>query len=387
MNNIASIRIAAALAGALLAAPGAMAQEPKLPASLTMTAYDTGSSGFSMVVALGKMFKDKHNVDLRALPAGNDIARLTPMRIGRAQVSAMGIGGFFASEGMYEFGSRDWGPQRLQLLLSAMSCNGAGLAVAKDTGVKEMKDLRGKRLGVVIGSPALNQNAYSMIAFGGLTRDDMRVVEFSSFGAMWKGMVNNEVDAAIASTISGQARELDASPRGLVWPQTPNNDNEGWARLTAVGPYYTRHVATCGAGGISPQNPMELPFYPYPIWMTYASQPAELIHAVTRAMIVNYDAYKDSLPGIDGLEAKRQNLTWVIPYHPGTVKALSEAGVWTPAAEAHNKGLMKRQDVLAAAWDAYLKTNPPADQPAFYSGWLAARGAALAKEGLPVIFN
>lgn len=376
----------AAAAGVALSGMAA-AQEPKLPPSLTMTAYDTGSSGFSQVVALGKMFKDKHNVDLRALPAGNDIARLAPVRTGRAQVSAMGIGGFFAQEGMFEFGSREWGPQRLQLLVSAMSCNGAGLGVAKDTGVKEMKDLRGKRLGVVVGSPALNVNAFSMIAFGGLTKADMKLVEFSSYGAMWKGMVNNEVDAAIASTISGQARELDASPRGLIWPPTPHSDTEGWKRLQAVGPYYTKHIATCGAGGITAQNPIEIPFYPYPIWMTYASQPAEMIHAVMRAMVVHYDYYKDAVPGIDGLEAKRQPLTWVMPYHPGSVRALREAGVWTEAAEKHNADLIKRQDVLGAAWDGYIKTNPPADQAAFYKGWFAARAAALKLAGMPVIFE
>jgi len=376
----------ASAAGVALAAPG-WAQEPKLPSSLTMTAYDTGSSGFSQVVALGKMFKDRHNVDVRALPAGNDIARLGPLRTGRAQVSAMGIGGFFAMEGMFEFGAREWGPQRLQLLVSAMSCNGAGLGVAKDTGVKEMKDLRGKRLGIVVGSPALNVNAYSMIAFGGLTKNDMKLVEFSSYGAMWKGMVNNEVDAAIASTISGQARELDASPRGLVWPPTPHADTEGWARLQAVGPYYTKHIATCGAGGLSPKAPLELPFYPYPIWMTYATQPVELVHGVMRAIVRDYDAYKDAVPGIDGLEAKRQPLTWVMPYHPGAVLALREAGVWTDEADKHNAMLMKRQDVLGSAWEGYLKTNPPADQAAFYKGWLAARASALSAAGMPAIFQ
>jgi TRAP transporter TAXI family solute receptor len=381
-----AVAFAAAL-GTMGLAPGAAAQDPKLPPSLTMTAYDTGSSGFSQVVALGKMFKDKYNIDVRALPAGNDIARLAPLRTGRAQISAMGIGGFFAMEGMFEFGSKDWGPQRLQLLVSAMSCNGAGLGVAKDTGVKEMKDLRGKRLGIVVGSPALNVNAYSMIAFGGLTAADMKLVEFSSYGAMWKGMVNNEVDAAIASTISGQAREMDASPRGLVWPPTPHSDAEGWARLQRVGPYYTKHVATCGAGGISAQNPIEIPFYPYPIWMTYATQQAELVHAVMRAKIRNYDSYKDSVPGLDGLEAKRQPLTWVMPYHPGAVAAYKEAGIWTAEAEKHNQGLMRRQDVLGAAWDGYLKTNPPAEQAAFYKGWLSARAAALQKAGLPAIFE
>ena len=52
--------------------------------------------------------------------------------------------------------------------------------VANDTGVKEIKDLKGKRIGFVVGSPALNQNALAMLAFGGLTQNDVKVVEFAS---------------------------------------------------------------------------------------------------------------------------------------------------------------------------------------------------------------
>ena len=81
------IRLAAA-ALALAFAAGAPAQGIKLPANLTMTAYDTGSSGFNIAVAVGKSFKDKQGTDLRVLPAGNDVARLAPLKANRAQASA-----------------------------------------------------------------------------------------------------------------------------------------------------------------------------------------------------------------------------------------------------------------------------------------------------------
>jgi len=381
------ILVAGAVAAAAMGAGAAAAQDIKLPSSLTMTAYETGTSGFSILVAVGKMMKDKHGIDLRGLPAGNDIARLVPLKLNRAQASAMGIGGYFAQEGVFEFASRDWGPQPLQLILAASSCNAIALGVAKDTGVKEVKDLRGKRVGTVVGSPALNQNAFAILAFGGLGVGDVRIVQFSSNAAMWNGMNNNEVDAAIASTISGPARALDASPRGLSWPATAASDKEGWERLRKVGPWYYPHTATCGAGGISATSPIELPVYPYPIFMAYGSQPVDLIHGIAKSMIVNYNDYKDGAPGADGLELKRQNLTWVLPYHPGTVKAMQEAGVWTPEAQAHNTMMMRRQQVLGEAWTGFMRATPPADNAAFATAWMAVRKAALEKASLDVIFQ
>ncbi len=380
------ISIAAAVAALLLCGAPASSQDLKLPSTLTFTAYDTGSSGFNIAVAVGKMFKDKHNTDVRVLPAGNDVARLTPLKTGRAQSSAMGIGTYFAQEGVFEFAVKEWGPQPLHLLLSSTDCNSISLGVAKDTGVKEIKDLKGKRIGVVVGSPALNQNAFAVLAFGGLTKSDVRLVEFSSYGAMWKGMLNNEVDAAIASNISGQVKEVETSPRGIIYPPTPHSDKEGWARLHKIGPYFLPHIATCGAS-VPKGGSVELPSYAYPIYMAYAEQPADLMYSLTKSMIVNYDAFKDGAPGAAGLEVKRQNFTWVVPYHEGAVRAFKEAGVWQAAHEAHNQKLLKRQATLAAAWSAYLKTSPPDDKAAFGNGWLAARKSALTAAGMDAIFE
>ena len=349
---------------------------------MVVTAYDTGTAGFNIAVGVGKMMKDKYGTDVRVLPAGNDVARLAPLRAKRAAVSAMGSGTYFAQEGVFEFGTKEWGPQPLQIVLSSVDCNAATLGVAKDTGVTEIKQLKGKRVGFVVGSPALNQNALAMLAFGDLKQSDVKVVEFSSYGAMWKGMINNDVDAAFATTITGPAKELETSPRGIVWPPLPASDKAGWERVKKVGSFFYPHKATCGAG-ISKDKPIELGNYPYPIFVVYGSLPTDEVYSITKAMITGYDAYKDSAPGASGLGADRQTKNWVVPVHPGAAKALKEAGQWSDEQEAHNKGLLKRQEVLAAAWTDYGKANPPSDDKAFLDGWMKARAAALAKANLP----
>lgn len=379
-RTLACVSIIAAATA--LAASGARADDIKLPSTMTFTAYDTGTAGFNIGVAVGKMMKDKYGTDVRVLPAGNDVARLAPLRAKRANLSWMGSGTYFAQEGVFEFGVKEWGPQAVQMTLSTIDCNGASLGVAKDTGVKEIKDLRGKRVGFVVGSPALNQNSLGILAYAGLTKADVKAVEFSSYGAMWKGVVNNDVDAAFATTITGPAKELETSPRGIIWPPLPAEDKAAWERVRKVAPFFNPHVATCGAG-ITASTPVNMSTYPYPIATVYGSQPADQVYAMTKAMIVNFDSYKDSAPGIGGLAVKAQTMNWVVPFHPGAVKALKEANHWTDDNEKHNNGLLKRQEVLAAAWTDYTKSPAAGDDAKFLDGWMGARKAALAKAGLP----
>lgn len=369
------------LTGTVVMASGAFAQV-KLPPALTMTAYDTGTAGFNITVAIGKMMKEKYGTDVRVLPAGNDVARLQPVRTGRAIASGMGVGVYFAQEGVFEFATKEWGPQPVQLTLTSVDCNAGSLGVAGDAGVKTIADLKGKRVGFVVGAPSLNQNTRAILAFGNLTEKDVKIVEFSSYGAMWKGLINNDIDAAYGTTITGPAKELEASPRGVVWPPTPHSDKAGWARLKKVTPYTNPHVATCGAGGISKEKPVELSNFPYPLYTVYADQPENEVYMLTRAMIEGYDSYKNNAPGAIGMAAKLQTKNWTVPVHKGAVKALKEAGAWSDDQEKHNNALFKRQDALATAWADYTKANPPSDPKAFTDGWMKARATALSKAGM-----
>jgi hypothetical protein len=67
------------------------------------------------------------------------------------------------------------------------------------------------------------------------------------------------------------------------------------------------------------------------------------------------------------------------------VKYFKEAGVWTAQHDKHNAELIKRQDVLAAAWTAY-KAKASSNDDEFVKGWMGARAEALTKAGMePVV--
>jgi len=213
----------------------------------------------------------------------------------------------------------------------------------------------------------------------------VKIVEFASYGALMMGVVNNEIDLFFASTISGQAKEIESSPRSIVWVPMPQSDTEGWNRMRAIAPYFYPHKASCGAG-IKADEPVDTSVYPYPLIMAYATQPEPLMHDIVASMLKHYDDYKATVVGTDGLEGKRQNLTWILPYHAGSVRALKAAGVWTEAAQKHNDMLWKRQKTLIDAWAAFTKAAP-SDDKAFRAGWMVARRAALKNAGLDVGYD
>ncbi|MEM8753268.1 MAG: TAXI family TRAP transporter solute-binding subunit, partial [Pseudomonadota bacterium] len=239
----------AALAAACVAGAAAAGSHISLPGQLAWTAYGTGSAGYNQSVAIGAALQSEAGVNLRVLPGKNDVARTEPLRQGKVQFSATGVGGsYMAQEGVFIFGKPNWGPQKVRVL-AANNGGAVGLAVgvAGDIGVESYADLKGKRVAWIKGAPALNVNVTAYLAYAGLTWDDVEKVEFGGFGDSWKALTNGQVDAAFASTNSGRAYEAAAGPRGLVWPPIDPANAEGIARMTEIAPFFTTMTASVGA--------------------------------------------------------------------------------------------------------------------------------------------
>mgnify|MGYP000020533559 FL=1 len=361
----------------------AFAQDLDLPRQLSWTAYDTGSAGYNQAVAIGAALQDAAGVNLRVLPGKNDVSRTEPLRQGRVEFSATGVGGsFMAQEGVFDFGAENWGPQPIRVLLAN---NGGAInlavGVAGDLGIETYADLKGKRVSYIVGAPALNVNTEAYLAYGGLTWDDVGRVDFGGFGASWTGLIEGQVDAAFASTNSGKAYEAEAGPRGLFWPPIDPDDTEGFARMQEIAPFFTLNKAKVGAT-IDGTDGYQGAGYAYPVLTSIAATDEALVYNMTKAMVELFPKYDGNSPGIGGWALDKQNMEWVVPYHEGAIRYFEEVGAWSDTAQAHNDTLVKRQEALAAAWEATKASNPSDWEAA----WSEARRKALADGGFSVVF-
>jgi len=221
---IRSTLISSALAAAVTLP--VFAADVELPKSMVWSSYDLGSSGHGEATGIANALRKNYGVRVRIVPSGTSIGRMLPMVTNKVKYGFLGNEAFFSAEGIYDYAAEQWGPQNLRVLLGRVAT--VGLASANDVGIKTVADLKGKRIGYVQANPSINVKTDAMLSFGNLTRDDMQVHMFSSYGAMKTALLADQIDIFMSVTTSAVVREVEASPRGLYWVEfPPDNKRDG----------------------------------------------------------------------------------------------------------------------------------------------------------------
>ncbi len=340
-----------------------------LPSSSVWTSYDLGSSGYVEASAIAEALQKQNQLRVRIMPSGTSIGRLLPIKQGRANYGYLANELYFATEGTEDFGARSWGPQNLRVVLARPASN--GLAMAKDTGMTKMSDLKGKRLGYVKGNPSVNVKNAAYLAFAGLTEKDIQPVWFGSYNAMKTAIVNNQLDGMGSVTTSANMREIEASPRGLIWPPFPADDKAGWERMQKVLDFLEPRVETAGAA--IPAAGVELIGIRYPMMTTYASTSADEVYAMVKAVDDAMDLIKGTTGSSANWAPKMSGLPRADgPFHEGTIRYMKEKGWWTAEAEDWQTKRVARLNKVMAGWkDAESKFK--GDDQAWEGFWMEYR--------------
>jgi TRAP transporter TAXI family solute receptor len=353
-----------------------------LPKVFGVTAFGTTSAGYASMVSIGDAISED-GYKLRVLPAKNDISRMLPLRAGKVEFTAQGVGIYLCQEGVFDFADAKWGPQPVRLLMLCWGKANQVAATAKEANIMKPSDLKGKRVAWVIGGPALNQNFTGMLAFANLTWNDVIKVKVPGWGASAKGLIDGTIDASMGRTNSSKYYELAGSPRGLRFLRLPHDDKEGWKRMRKYAPWLVPQMATVGVG-LSEENPHEGGTFGYPILATYPDMDSLAVYEMTKLLDTKFEKYKDSGSTTPGWAMDKQVFDWIIPYHKGAVKYFKEIGVWNSKFQEHNDHLLKRQRVLVEAWQKAKAEKKGKD--GWEEFWMKKRRDALKSEGMEPVF-
>lgn len=345
----------------------AVAEEPKLPKSMVWTAYDLGSSGYAEASGVANALQKKYGARVRIVPAGTSIGRLLPITTGKVSYGFLANEVFFATEGVYDFADQSWGPQDLRIVLGRPASN--GLACANDVGVTDVASLKGKRIGMVQANPSVNVKVEGILAFGNLTADDVKINMFGSYNAQKDAILANQLDCFVTVTTSANVRQIEASPRGIYWPEYPVENKEGWERMLKIMSFVSPFKETIGAG-ISEEKPRNLYSFRYPMITTYARTSEDEVYNLAKAIDESFDLFKDTTGSSKNWLVKESILPPAdAPWHDGAIRYAKEKGYWNDEAQKWHDARLARLVKVQETWDNAIeefnnmRANAPKDAP------------------------
>lgn len=371
------VLLALALAVLCGAAGPAQAGDVKLPQTMLWSCYDVGSTGYVHASAMADALLKTYGTRIRLIPSGTSIGRLMPLTTKRVQVGWLATEAYFAAQGLYDFATYEWGPQDLRVVLAHPTSH--AVITTAVSGIKTLKDLKGKRVSWIPGNPSLNAKMTAYLAFAGLTWDDVERVEFPSYGATPKGLMAGKVDAISGTVTASLIYELASSPKGVYYPPFPPEDKAGWARMLKICSFMKPFKETVGAT-LSKEHPADLVQYRYPVGTVYANASEDFVYNLVKALDETFGIYKDAHPTMPWWAIKESGAPPAdAPFHRGAVKYFKEKGFWTPAYQKWNDQQVAQLKKLQAAWEKAAAEGQAQKLKAkkFKEFWLKKRAEAL----------
>jgi TRAP transporter TAXI family solute receptor len=319
------LRLAAAIMASALA--GCMAVSVALaPTPITLATGTPGGIYHPVGNAICRMFNltDEHQATpCVAVSSDGSVANIRRIESGE---STFGLSqtdvayGAFHGEGPFAAA----GPDPKLRMLIALYPEAFTVVARADTGIRDFRDLRGKRVGIGRSGAGYTFTRDVVLAsYGWAISDPERVVELGP-AEQNQALCSNQVDAIIfeAGHPNGLTQEATTGCRSrLVRVTGPPID-----RLLAAHPYY---VGTVIPGGMYAGNPDDvLTIGTQAVLVTSSDQPDELAYAVVKAVFENFADFRRLHPALSTLKVRDMVPSEaVLPIHPGALRYYREAGL------------------------------------------------------------
>lgn len=342
----------AAAAALVLAACGGTETTEGMPDQIVWTTYGTGTSTYADVAAVADAITSNEGTNVRVITSDTAIGRLTPLREGQAQLSRTGDEYIFGFEGNHDFATQDWGPQDLRVVWAPVAPH--GLMVKDNSGINTFEDLKGKKFPRITANPSVNNKLEAFLAYGGLTWDDVNVVEVG-YSDQPGALQNGKIDVLFQQVFGASLYELE-SAFPVRWLSMDDTSDERVSAVEEIAPSVEIGEFT-GAPGLEDGESAQGMLYTVPV-VTYADADADEITAIAAAINDNYDAYRSATATTDAWNLDQvQAGPKEVPFHDGLIAYLEENDAWTDEAAAQQEALLERAEQLKSGWSEFVETE------------------------------
>ena len=296
-------------------------------------------------------------------------ARVTPLDIVRERFVGMRDGTFhlhmgsvanaaMAAEGILAYAEEGVGPLEIRVLWDFYN-NPFAYLVRGDSDIKDIYDIKGKRIAFGVHSPWCMEAVRGLLAFVQLTEDDVTIVPFGSWAAINRAVAEGKADVTFSAAESGVVYEIEAAPKSIRWLDMPFEDTEAWSRFLKFMP---THFPLIAEVGVETARGHEMFAAAY-TWSMHADADEGLAYLITKITYEQYADFKD-LHKMFGFSAPEAQRAWLdmcpLAYHPGAIRYLKEQGIWTAEDDKWNAGVLALEKQYQGAWE--LSTRKAKEQ-------------------------
>ena len=280
-----------------------------------------GTSGvyYPLGVAMSKLFSERiPDVRPSVQATKASVENLNLLQQGRGEWAfSLGDALQFAWAGDAEAGF----PRKLDKLRSAGAIypNYIQIVALRDSGVRTLADLRGKRLSVGAPKSGTELNARAILGAAGLSYKDLGKVEYLPFGESVDLMKNRQLDATLQSAGLGVSSIRDLSnavPITVVEVPAAVLEKAGKPYIGAIIPARTYDGQETDVRTAAVQN----------FLVTRSGLKDDLVHAMTKAVFENLPALVAAQAAAKEIDPKTAADNSPIPLHPGAERYFRERG-------------------------------------------------------------
>jgi TRAP transporter TAXI family solute receptor len=274
--------------------------------------------------AIAKVLKEKAGLNVLVQPTAGETT-LIPM-VGRAEAE-LGIANVAEMDNVVK-GTSAAGKQPDLRLIGAIHPLRVGWYVRKDSGMKTIADLKGKR--VPLGYSAMrtqDATTNAALATAGLTPADVQAVPVPNVVRGADAFAGDSADTFTFAFGGGKLREVDATVGGVRVLEIPE---AGMAAARKHFPF--AYLTEVSPGPAFPGVMERMKVFSYDnVLLTHAKVSDELVYKIIETMEANKADLISVQPALRDFSAASLYKQYDIPYHPGALKYFKDKGLTAQA--------------------------------------------------------
>lgn len=281
-----------------------------------------GTSGvyYPMGVALSKIYGDKiPNTRPSVQATKASVENLVLLQQGRGEIAfTLGDSLVAAWKGDEEAGFKS--PLKKLRGIAAIYPNYVQIVASKESGIRTLADLKGKRLSVGAPKSGTELNARAILGAAGLSYKDLGKIEYLPFAESVELMKNRQLDATLQSAGLGVASIRDlATSVEIVVVEVPKAviDKAGPPFISAPIPANTYGGQTTDVNTAAVVNYL----------VTHEGVKEELVYQMTRNIFENLGDLAASHSAGKAIKLENALDGMPVPLHPGAARYLKEKGL------------------------------------------------------------